>query len=93
MLEFRAWPGPGLLNCPLACPPNAGVEIDSGLSPAAEAFEPVLCRSVFPMTSKYDTGTSPLALGINGLQASYQSSSFSLLMTWKKSPLWNPSSF
>lgn len=59
---------------------------------APEAAEPALCLSVLPMTSKYETGTRPRALGIKGLHASYQSSSFSRLMTWKKSPLAKPSS-
>ena len=57
-----------------------------------EAVELVLCLSVFPMISKYETGTKPRALTDSGLQASYQSVSSSRLMTWKKSPLLKPSS-
>lgn len=44
------------------------------------------------MTSKKETGTRPLAEGIRGLQASYQSEWSCLLMTWKKSPLQKGSS-
>jgi len=60
---------------------------------APDVTEPPLCLSVFPMISKNDTGTNPRALGIKGLQASYQSGSFSRLMTWKKSPLWKANSW
>lgn len=56
-----------------------------------EPTDPALRLSVFPMTSKYETGTKPRAVGISGLHASYQSSSSSRLITWKKSPLANAS--
>src|ERR1700744_3407413 len=52
-----------------------------------------LCLCVLPITSKKATGTRPLAVGMVGLQASYQSGSSSLLTTWKKSPLLNGSSW
>ena len=38
---------------------------------APEVADPPLCRSVFPMISKYVTGTKPRAVLIKGLHASY----------------------
>jgi len=51
----------------------------------AEFDESPLSRTVFPTGSKYFTGTKPLVFA-SGLHASYQSVSFSRLMTCKKSP-------
>jgi hypothetical protein len=49
-------------------------------------FDCALSRSVRPRAWKKATGTRPRASGRAGLQASYQSVSFSRPMTWKKSP-------
>src|ERR1700733_2843530 len=64
----------------------------SCLSPTDFADAP-LCLCVLPIISKKATGTRPLAVGMVGLQASYQSGSSSLPTTWKKSPLLNASSW
>lgn len=61
-------------------------------SRSEDLSEEPLCRSFLLTTSKKDTGTRPRALGISGLQASYQSGSSSRLITWKKSPLLKASS-
>lgn len=87
MLTARVWPGPPgraptLDSCRVW--PARSEYPESGVLMALlvpEATELPLCRSAFLMTSKKETGTSPRALGINGLQASYHSGSSSRLMT------------
>src|SRR5437660_12591185 len=58
----------------------------SCLSPTDFADAP-LCLCVLPITSKKATGTMPLAVGMVGLQSSYQSGSSSVSTTWEKAPL------
>src|SRR5947199_8684981 len=78
---------------PPTVPFSENPESWSSCSSPIDFAEAPLCLCVLPITSKKATGTRPLAVGMVGLQASYQSESSSLLSTWKKSPLLHASSW